>query len=113
MNYYEIRQLWVRPIDSVLGAQLCELLLYALSLSRLVSPPRVYVSLRRTSSPCNSYRDYGGRVKQYEGPYDFHSEEELPELERKLRDIKAGGGTKCTPGGGCLRLFVVLYAPIC
>lgn len=47
----------------------------------------------------DSYRDYDGWVKQYEGPYDFHSEEELPELEKKLRDIKAGGGTHCSPGG--------------
>ena len=38
-------------------------------------------------------------MKQYEGPYDFHSEEELPQLEKKLREIKAGGGTKRTPGG--------------
>lgn len=44
-----------------------------------------------------SYRDYGGcgqvKSNQYEGPYDFHSEEELPELEAKLKKITAGGGT--------------------
>lgn len=48
-----------------------------------------------------SYRDYGrdGHVKsnQYEGPYDFHSEDELPELEAKLEKISAGGGTFTNP----------------
>lgn len=40
-----------------------------------------------------SYRDFDGYVEQYEGPYDFHSEEELPQLEAKLKGIRAGGGT--------------------
>lgn len=39
------------------------------------------------------YRDFEGHDNQYEGPYDFHSEEQLPQLEAKLKKIRAGGGT--------------------
>ncbi|CAM9362022.1 unnamed protein product [Ectocarpus fasciculatus] len=38
------------------------------------------------------YRDFEGHDNQYEGPYDFHSEEQLPQLEAKLKKIRAGGG---------------------
>ncbi|CBJ25694.1 ATP-binding region, ATPase-like [Ectocarpus siliculosus] len=38
------------------------------------------------------YRDFEGHDNQYEGPYDFHSEEQLPQLEAKLKKISAGGG---------------------
>ena len=37
------------------------------------------------------YRDFGDKV-QYEGPFNFHSEEDLPRLVKKLEDIKADGG---------------------
>ncbi|CAN0020957.1 unnamed protein product [Scytosiphon promiscuus] len=37
------------------------------------------------------YRDYGDRVR-YEGPYDFHTEAEMPNLLNNLKDIKAVGG---------------------
>lgn len=41
---------------------------------------------------CNDrYRDFGDR-KRYEGPYDFHTEDELPDLMEKLKDIRADGG---------------------
>lgn len=40
-----------------------------------------------------SYRDYGDKM-QYEGPFNFQSEEELPKLAQKLKDIKADGGKK-------------------
>lgn len=70
-----------------------------------VSLPHIYRFVGRHRR--DSYRDYDGFVNQYEGPYDFHSEEELPELEKKLRDIKAGGGTKRLSWGLAL---VVFYA---
>lgn len=38
-----------------------------------------------------SYRDFGDKV-QYEGPFNFQNEEELPKLAQKLRGIKADGG---------------------
>ncbi|CAM9496542.1 unnamed protein product [Hapterophycus canaliculatus] len=37
------------------------------------------------------YRDYGDKVR-YEGPYDFHTEAEMPKLLHKLKNIKAVGG---------------------
>lgn len=37
------------------------------------------------------YRDFGDR-KQYEGPFDFHTEAELSVLLDKLKNIKAYGG---------------------
>eukprot|EP00903_Cladosiphon_okamuranus_P013851 g12888.t1 len=37
------------------------------------------------------YRDFGDNV-QYEGPYDFHTEAEMPELLNKLKHIRAKGG---------------------
>lgn len=51
-----------------------------------------HLPLRRLSYQWHSYRDFNDYVNSYEGPYDFHSEAELPQLEAKLRDIKAGGG---------------------
>lgn len=38
-----------------------------------------------------SYRDFGDKV-QYEGPFNFQNEEDLPKLAQKLRGIKADGG---------------------
>ncbi|CAM9127088.1 unnamed protein product [Scytosiphon promiscuus] len=38
------------------------------------------------------YRDFRDNKRHFEGPYDFHSEEELPQLEAKLSGIRAGGG---------------------
>ncbi|CAN0020887.1 unnamed protein product [Scytosiphon promiscuus] len=37
------------------------------------------------------YRDFGDK-RQYEGPIDFHKEDELPKLLAKLKKIKAYGG---------------------
>eukprot|EP00752_Nemacystus_decipiens_P005758 g5207.t1 len=37
------------------------------------------------------YRDFGDKV-QYEGPYDFHTEADMPKLLSKLKHIRAKGG---------------------
>ncbi|CAM9102277.1 unnamed protein product [Ectocarpus fasciculatus] len=37
------------------------------------------------------YRDHGDRAR-FEGPYDFHTEDEMPQLHDKLKGIKATGG---------------------
>lgn len=41
--------------------------------------------------PTFRYRDIKDKVR-YEGPFDFHEEDELPELLVKLTEIEADGG---------------------
>ena len=44
-----------------------------------------------------SYRDFNGKVKHCEGPYDFHSEADLPQLETKLMGIRPACGKQSLP----------------
>lgn len=48
-----------------------------------------------------SYRDFGDAVR-YEGPFDFHTEDELPKLLDKLNSIKASGGNEKPKTAHCV-----------
>lgn len=55
-----------------------------------VSPPLFKIE------PVHSYRDFGYTTR-YEGPYDFHTEEELPALLAKIKTISTSAGPVTKP----------------